>query len=310
MKDIFPDKTCEETAELVADFFTSIADEFEPLIDQEIPASATRGDFIPIREEEVIDGIKSCKKPNGLLHGDIFLGLLVKYCDVLSTPLTNVFNSCMLHECWPSIWKLETVSVIQKCPGPCNLGETHNISCTPIFSKIFEFFILSRLKKDVKPGRNQFGGISGSSRDHYLTEAWTDIMYTLDQEGSACNFISVDFVKPFNTIGHQHCISSKVKKNVANHTARMVGRVLKNRMMQFRVGYIMSSLRPLRGGAPQGMLLGNYLFVLATDDLERTGSHNDESNGVLESVDLRTGSSLLLEWNGMGPPARSLFQAT
>ena len=64
-------------------------------------------------------------------------------------------------------------------------------------------------------------------------------------------------------------------------------------MMQFRVGDIMSSLRPLRGGAPRGTLL----FVLATDDYERTGLHNDESNGVLESVDLRTGSIFLPEWN-------------
>ena len=47
VKDIFPDKSVEETAELVADYFTSIAGDLELLTDQEIPAATTRGDFVP-----------------------------------------------------------------------------------------------------------------------------------------------------------------------------------------------------------------------------------------------------------------------
>ena len=37
--------------------------------------------------------------------------------------------------------------------------------------------------------------------------------------------------------------------------------------MQFKAGRSLSSKRTLKGGAPQGTLIGNYLFILATNDL-------------------------------------------
>ena len=48
----------------------------------------------------------------------------------------------------------------------------------------------------------------------------------------------------------------------------MIRTFLTRRMMQFKVDSTLSSERHLKGGAPQGTLLGNYLFILATNDLE------------------------------------------
>ena len=65
---------------------------------------------------------------------------------------------------------------------------------------------------------------------------------------------------------------------------------LHNRQMQFKVGNSLSTSRLLRGGAPQGTLLGNFLFILATNDLEKRDDGNttvepSESSGSTQSVE-------------------------
>ena len=51
------------------------------------------------------------------------------------------------------------------------LGDTRNISCTPVFSKVLEFFVLEKLKTEAMPDKNQFGGLAGLSTNHYLVQA-------------------------------------------------------------------------------------------------------------------------------------------
>ena len=57
------------------------------------------------------------------------------------------------------------------------------------------------------------------------------------------------------------------ENDVSGFVMRMTSAFLKNRQMQFRVGRSVSSKRGLSGGAPQGTLMGNYLFILTTDGL-------------------------------------------
>ena len=94
------------------------------------------------------------------------------------------------------------------------------------------------------------------------------MMFCLDQEGGTANLLSIDFAKAFNTMSHQACLNAMLNKNVSGHVLRMTSEFLKNRKMQFRVGRELSSKRLLNGGAPQGTLLGNFLFILTTDEIE------------------------------------------
>ena len=49
----------------------------------------------------------------------------------------------------------------------------------------------------------------------------------------------------------------------------MVAAFLKNRIMKLKVGDTLSEGRNIRGGSPQGTLLGNFLFIITTDNLEQ-----------------------------------------
>ena len=198
----------------------------------------------------------------------MFPTLLSTYAEEISVPLSGILNNAFREEVWPDVWRQETVSVIPKCQRPESLGETRNISCTSVFSKTMEFFLLERLKKEAKVKNNQFGGLAGSSTSHYLAEAWTDIMRGLENDGGVTSLLSVDFAKAFNTVSHQACLNALKNKDVSDHCIRMTAAFLMERKMVFRAGQALSTPRTLKGGAPQGTLLGNYLFILATDQLE------------------------------------------
>ena len=144
-----------------------------------------------------------------------------------------------------------------------------NISCTCLFSKVLEFFVLKRLREEVAPRINQFGGLPGSGINHYLTSAWNNVLEAMEHdENSAVNMISVDFAKAFNTMGHKSCITAFESKGATEHSVAMVAAFLRGRRMRFKAGKEMSSERLVKGGSPQGTLLGNLLFVIATDNLE------------------------------------------
>ena len=168
------------------------------------------------------------------------------------------------------MWKIEYVTPIPKVTSPSSFNELRNISCTTVFSKVLEHFILTRAKNEVMPGPNQFGGLAGSSTNHYLASVWNDIMEAIetgDQE--AVNLISVDFAKAFNKLDHTACIKAFKNKGATNKTVNMIAAFLMNRSMCIRVGEEKSTLREIKGGSPQGTLLGNFLFIITTDDLEK-----------------------------------------
>lgn len=68
-------------------------------------------------------------------------------------------------------------------------------------------------------------------------------------------------------MGHQACLRALKENEVSGFVIRMTAAFLKNRQMQFRVGRSLSSKRGLSGGALQGTLMGDYLFILTMDRL-------------------------------------------
>ena len=62
----------------------------------------------------------------------------------------------------------------------------------------------------------------------------------------------------------------------------MVAAFLRGRKMQIKAGDEKSDKRLVKGGSPQGTLLGNYLFVITTDDLEGAGVNMGVVEGVVD----------------------------
>ena len=102
-----------------------------------------------ITVEDVEKRIRECKKPKGLLAGDLWPELLMETSSDVAPPLTDTINAAMSQTCWPDVWKREEVTIIPKVQTPSSLSETRKISCTPVFSKILEHFVLQQLREEV-----------------------------------------------------------------------------------------------------------------------------------------------------------------
>ena len=135
-----------------------------------------------------------------------------------------------------------------------------------------EFFVLEQMKKEIGPRTNQYGGVSGCGTTHYLLQAWHEILEAMEDDGAAVSLISIDFAKAFNTMGHQSCIKAVLDHGASVHMARLVSSFLYNRQMRFKIEGTHSTPRLLRGGSPQGTLLGNFIFIITTDKLEDTNA--------------------------------------
>ena len=125
--------------------------------------------------------------------------------------LDNILAYSALYHSQLYVWFLLCISKpilflsdIPKTARPESLNEVRNISCTPVLSKVMEHFVLERIRAEIQPKPNQYGGIPVCGTTHYLLQAWNNILELLDEEGSVVTLISIDFAKAFNTMAIKH----------------------------------------------------------------------------------------------------------
>ena len=143
-----------------------------------------------------------------------------------------------------------------------------NISCTNLLSKVYESFVLEWSRDEVVPKTNQFGGEKGVSTDHFLIRLIDEITSDLEDRRAATILASIDYSKAFNRLAHGSCLEVFAKRGASNEILRLLSTFMRDRKMTVKVGSDRSQLRPVNAGAPQGSVLGCYLFNVGTDDLE------------------------------------------
>ena len=196
------------------------------------------------------------------------------------------------------MWKTEYVTAIPKKSHPESLNDLRNISCTALFSKVYEGFILARLGDEVGIRENQFGGMKGAGTEHFLVLLWQKILQGLEDQRAAVLLTSIDYSKAFNRLSFPHCISSLAAKGTSSEMLRLIASFLSGRVMKTKLGTLLSTGRAVMGGVPQGSLLGVFLFNIAIDLFEAMspdvetydvvgGNHEGNEPGVvpLEVVD-------------------------
>ena len=287
---LFPGMDAGEIAEAVAEFFNEISQEYPSLPDPSRPWDDTTPNII--EEYEIAARLRRFKKPKSTVYGDIRPELVTDFADLLAPPLCFIFNQTLHTLSWPSIWKAETVHVIPKNAAPSGLSELRNLSCTPLYSKVLESFVLDKLKKEVKLSSRQYGGIKGSSPEHFLVDTWNEVIGNLDEKNAASNLISVDFSKAFNRMHHYRCLESLVDLGAEITTVDWVACFLYGRTMSVKVENSYSVPRPAPGGSPQGSILGNFLFCATTNCFtELNGERSVNGHPLWSSSSSSSGSS-------------------
>ena len=276
IRSLYPEYSDHQICNDVANYFNKITENFEPLSNE--TDNTVLPDCIIVNECDVSSRLRSCKKPKSMVKGDVFPDLIDCYAEKWAVPLTTIFNKCYRERKWPSLWKSETVVTIPKNDSPESLNDLRNLSCTPLFSKIMEFFVLERMKKETTLRANQYGGRKGSGCEHYIIRLLTEIHEALDQKDAVCNILAVDFKKAFNTMNHNACLQQLKENGASEYLISMIHAFLYGRIMRVRLGQALSDPLTIKGGSPQGTLLGNLLFTLTTNKIE------DENEPTIEQI--------------------------
>lgn len=263
IRDIFPQKSDQFIADSSAAFFNKISREYSPLLPEDVFGT----DDTPPDLHEIAARLRYCKKTKGRVGGDIMPQTVAPLADVIAVPLFHIFSAVYRTGVWPSLWSTETVHLIPKVPRPSDLSQLRNLSCTPLFSKVLEFFVLKRIKAEIQMKPSQFGGIGGSSTDHFLIETWDAILRGLDDNRAACTLASIDFEKAFNRVDHGKFLAAAQSRGASRCTLSLLRAFLTSRTMSVKIGSTMSAPLPVSGGSPQGSLLGNFIFCVATESL-------------------------------------------
>ena len=194
----------------------------------------------------------------------MFVNVIVDAIDVLCEPISKIYNKITETKQWPAQWKTEHVTIIPKTSCPESEAQCRNISCTNYLSKVFERFVLRWCQQFVSPKANQFGGQKGCSTYHFLAETWDDITDHLEDLRAASVLTAIDYSKAFNRVEHLPLLNTFTNKGMPTQLIQILAGFLSKRTMSVKLGMARSDPRPVNAGAPQGSVLGTYVF----DELE------------------------------------------
>ena len=184
----------EAIAEQVADHFIGISCEFNGISPEEIPTTYSAP--IPLlRAEQVEKRLKIFRKPKSLVKPDIFPSLINMAAPFLAGPLCHIYNTMTMLKRWPTVWKEEFVTPIPKKSVPERMNDLRNISCTALFSKIYESFVLEWMVEQVGMRSNQMGVMRGAGTEHYLVQLWQLVLESLEDQRAASLLTSIDYAK-------------------------------------------------------------------------------------------------------------------
>ena len=263
--DLFPESTEEETGTKTLEYFTKITDQFQPLTRDDVDnLKAHRR--APLTLDEVTKLLAAAKKPNSTVEGDILPRLMKAHHEAIALPAMLIFNCILLHQSWPKRWKVETAVIIPKNSNPTELGECRNISCTPFLSKVMETVLLADLREEIQPDPTQYGGVRACSVNHLLVDLLDEVLGALDV-GDPAVVLGIDFEKAFNRLDHRECIKQLELLGASPCSLALVASFLQGRVMQVKIGSKLTGRKLLKGGSPQGSILGCLLYCLTTQQL-------------------------------------------
>ena len=221
---------------------------------------------------QVHERINKMKKKKSTIVGDIPWKLIHEFSVELAEPLCHIFNSCSLEGIWPNIWKHEIVTPVPKTYPPQTTEDLRKISGTKNLSKLFESLLSDSIIKDVSQNIDsaQFGNQKGLSTSHYLVKMVHRILTILDSNNQDEKYAvlahMVDWSKAFDRQDPKLSIESFIRCGVRPTLVPILINFFQERKMTVKWHGLLSTVRDLPGGGPQGCIFGNLQFQVNSND--------------------------------------------
>ena len=190
--------------------------------------------------------------------------------DAFKTPLLHICNLSLKNGEFPEKMKLAKVLPLFKSGNKCDVGNYRPISLLPLFSKILERIMHSRLYHYFESNKlfyhKQFGFRKKFSVDYGLMEAVDSISQSMSKKELTLG-VFIDLSKAFDTVDHKILLSKLKKYGIVGEELLWFDSYLKNRKQFVKVDESESNILDISCGVPQGSILGPLLFLIYVNDM-------------------------------------------
>ena len=254
--------TDEQQAELIADKFAQVSNEYKPLDREKISFPHFSMSEIPsFTETEVLDVLENMDTSKSTRDTDIPAKILKKFANKICKPLTSLINDAVQQGYWPDFLKLEFVTPVPKATHLKSIDDLRNISGLMNINKVMEKLICNLVFSDMKQSmdQSQFANQKGLSVQHYLIKMLDRVLSIIDEaKGESVAIIAtmVDWAKAFPRLDSTLGIQSFIDNGVRPSLLPIVASFFENRRMRVKWHGCLSSERLLSAGGPQGSSFG------------------------------------------------------
>ena len=207
---------------------------------------------------------------------DIPIRVIKKTAHLTSHVLAFHFNNFMMSGTFPDSLKVGKVTPIFKKGNIEEIGNYRPVSTLPIFGKIFEKIIYSRIYNFAQShnilDENQFGFRKYHSTSHAVNYSIKIIDESTRKKNHVLG-IFIDLSKAFDTIDHKTLLGKLDRYyGIRGNANSLIKSYLSNRTQYTEVCGEKSESLVIKYGVPQGSVLGPLLFLLYINDIANSSN--------------------------------------
>ena len=198
----------QEQAEIIAQKFSSIPNEYQPLkTDDILVPPFSKKDIPQFQPSQVWLPLTQLKTNKATVPGDFPAKLVKVFVAYLAEPLTDIFNTSVRRGEYPKIYKFEVCTPVPKKYPPKSTSEIRNIRRLLTFDKIMEKLLAELMIKDMSLNMDptQYGNQKGISIQHNLINMIHRILETLDNNSKGDTFAVICNLIDWNNAFPRQC---------------------------------------------------------------------------------------------------------